>query len=377
MLCCSNSSDLSLRQLAAVTALDAVISQAAKSDWYQSHAKTDASSLVRQFALQLQQPGLLQQLPGLLSTAADQLDAVQDKARMLASTQLSMQDGLAQAWTELPSIILLQEYTKQLLQIAQHLEDLLPVGSTAPAGAVPQEICFAAQRLQLAAVAHTCRCLEQLPDDTAPGQHFEALPKAVFTQLSVSNQTYVAPSRTSNCCRGSPGTVQAYAPQQWLAGQLQASCSMLLLALCQEHSRKHVRKLQQGSSASDYDEQSRTIWHYACTHHNQLPSPYLQLCQTLGYSSRAFLFVACSCPCYSRASGRMSLVFDSLCCGLKLMTLSLRVEEQTQQLQQAQQEAQQLQQQQQEQFSQQRIYAGKVCATVCMWPQNGLPKLLP
>lgn len=365
MLCCSNSSDLSLRQLAAVAALDAFITQAVKSDWYKPHAESDPSSLVGQLALQLQQSGLLQQLPGLLSTAAAQLEAVQDKARMLASTQLSMQNGLARAWPELPAITLLQEYTKQLLQIAHHLEALLPVGSTARAGAVPPEVCFAAQRLRLAAVAHTCRCLEQLPVDTAPWVVFEGLFQAAVTHLGSASLAYGAklrsPAETSD-----PNPVQVQSPQQQqLLQHLQATCTVLLLALCQEHCHKHSRsrRLQQCSSPQEYHEHSRTIWQYACTHHSQLPQPYLHLCQTLGYSSRAFLFMACSYPFYSRASGRLSMLFDSLGSGMKLMTTRLHlqlVQEGCQQLEQLfHLQVQQYMQHLQEKLSQQR-YAGSV-----------------
>jgi len=342
MLCCSDSSDLSLRQVAAVKALDALIAQAAQSDWYKSDPRygTHASSLFGQFAVQLQQSGLLQQLPGLLSTAAAHLDAVQDKHDMLASMLLPRHPDRVHAWLKLPFVSLLQEHTIQLLQIVQHLKVLLPVGSTAPAGAVPPEVVFAGQRLQLAAVAHTCRCLKHLPDDTAPDLHFEALPQAAFVHLCISSQVYAwpdrSPSGTSNCC---PGTVQAHTPQQQqMAWQLQATCTMLLLALCQEHSCKHLWKLQQCSSAPDYTQQN---WQYACTHHSQLPPPYLHLCRALGYSSRAFLFVACS---YSRVSEPLSMLVGKLSSGLGPLLFHVQqLEEESQQLEQVQRQVLQLQ----------------------------------
>jgi len=294
ILCCSDHNQLSPRQYSAIFGLGVFFCIASKADWHPSQhgSNRPASNLVKNVTEQLQQSGFLQQLPVLLSTAADQLAAVQDEQEMLASTQVS--GGLHGPLVEVPSVALLQHYVMQLLSCFVQLLDLrckLSLHTMHPA-----------QHLMCAAVQHSCRCLELLPDQTAPSyQYMSVLACTTGSAFFLLNRLgRISETGPSLAASGRPDIAACYEPQaqhMYISQELMTcGCSLLLLALCKQHSRLQLKQ------RSDDTQGSSINWQYACAQHSRLPQPYLQLCHALGYSSRAFLYTACSSPMtYSRA----------------------------------------------------------------------------
>jgi len=341
-LCCSDDSRLSLRQHAAVHSLHLFLVEAAKQDWFTGRTGEgrQSSNLANILAQQLEQSTFLQQqLPVLLSTAADQLEAAQDEQEMLASTQLTDEVRNSLPAPRLPSIARLQRYATDLLTLLVVLGHLLR--------ALPIAVVVAAQRLVCAATQHTCRCLELLPDQTAPSEFKSLLSAASVANISMhwskaaAKSSEDSSSTSSIESSSSSTTAQALAQQQlqWSL-QLRTCCTLVLLLLCKQHGRK-LQQLKQGSN--DSGDHSSSIWQYACAQHSRLPQPYLQLCQALGYNSRVFLYVACSSD--------VPLSRDNLSDLFAAMTDAMQASEE---LKYSLQQQQQQQQQQVQVFSPQR-----------------------
>jgi len=330
-LCCSssNNSQLSFQQHAAVFSLLQFMLRASQQDWFPGTVADGrpVSKLAKNLAEQLLQSGFLQQLPVLLSKAADQLEAAQDEQEMLASTQLSDKQRNALLPTMLPFVALLQQYATQLLALLPHVGSLT--------SALPAAVVTAGQRLVCAAVQHSCRCLELLPDQTAPRQPMGLANAALaaITAFFFSNSTAWCCSTadtTSSSNSSSNSTIMppklAQVPEKLRAS---ACCILLLLALCQHHGRKLHRQLKQGSD--DSKDHSSSIWQYACAQHSRLPQPYLQLCQALGYSSREFLYVACSSQIKFRHKGSLKELFSCLTGAVQAELMQQQQEQQQQQ----------------------------------------------
>jgi len=220
---------------------------------------------------------------------------------MLASTQLS--DGWSNPLLEVPSVALLQHYVLWLLGCFMQLLALRCKLSP--------HTMHSAERLICAAVQHSCRCLELLPDQTAPSPQFLALSASAFTAASfLLKQTAISAGELSQAASSRPNMAvcSELQPQHVFMSQemMICGCSLLLLALCQQQQQQ---QLKQGSD--DSQECSSSIWQYACTQHSRLPQPYLQLCRALGWSSRAFLYVACSSHHITYSGAELDrLIFD-------------------------------------------------------------------